>query len=103
MRRLIWATMSSSSRPPARSPTNKGIQLSSPARGAAAPGAHDRAAILVEGLHLRAQGARLQLALVDGQQRAAADERRAHVGAAAGGEQPRVLADVVIDPLEALG
>ena len=56
----------------------------------------------IEGLHVAAQRARLQLALVDGQQRHAADERRAHVGAAARREQPRVGAELVVDPAKAL-
>ena len=51
----------------------------------------------------RAERARLQLALVHRQLGHAADERRAQVGAAAGGEQPGVLADVLVDPAEALG
>ena len=65
--------------------------------------ADQRLAVRVPGLDRRAERARLQLALVDRQQRAAADERGADVGAAAGGEQPRVLADVLVDPAEALG
>ena len=60
--------------------------------------ADQRPALLVQRLDLRAERARLQLALVDRQRRAAADERRAHVGAAAGREQPRVGADVLVDP-----
>ena len=65
--------------------------------------ADQRLALLAPGLDRRAQRARLQLALVDRHQRAAAHERRAQVGAAAGREQPRVRADVLVDPAEALG
>ena len=63
----------------------------------------DRLAVLVERLDLGAQRPRLQLALVDGQGRHAADEGGAQVGPAAGREQPRVRADVLVDPVEALG
>ena len=59
-------------------------------------------ALGVPRLDRRAERARLQLALVDRQDRHAAHEGRAEVGAAAGREQPRVLADVVVDPAEAL-
>ena len=45
----------------------------------------------------------LQLAAVDRQQRDAADEGGADVGAAAGREQPGVGAEVLVDPVEALG
>src|SRR6185503_17055952 len=65
--------------------------------------AGDRAALLVPGLDLAAERAGLQLALVDGEQRDAADERGADVGAAAGREQPQVGAELVVDPAEALG
>ena len=44
-----------------------------------------------------------KLAAIDGEQRDAADERGADVGAARGREEPGVLADVVVDPLEPLG
>ena len=44
----------------------------------------------------------LQLAAVDRQQRDAADEGGADVGAAGGREQPGVGADVLVDPVEAL-
>ena len=47
--------------------------------------------------------ARLQLAAVDRQQRRAADEGGAEVGAAAGREQPGVGAELLVDPVEALG
>ena len=47
--------------------------------------------------------AALELAAVDGEQRDAADEGGADVGAAAGREEPGVGADVLIDPVEALG
>ena len=60
-------------------------------------------AVLVEGLDLGAQRAALELALVDGEDRDSADERGADVGAAAGREEPGVLADVLVDPVEALG
>ena len=46
--------------------------------------------VLVEGLDVRAERARLQLALVHRQRRHAADERRADVRPAAGREQPGV-------------
>ncbi len=46
---------------------------------------------------------RLHLAAVDRQRRDAADEGGAEVGAAAGREQPGVRADVLVDPVEALG
>ncbi len=59
-------------------------------------------AVLVEGPHVAAQRARLQLALVDGQERHAADERRADVGAAARREQPRAGTELVVDPAKAL-
>ena len=62
--------------------------------------ADQRVAVLVERLHVAAERARLQLALVDGLQRAAADERRADVRAAARREQPRVRAELVVDPGE---
>ena len=62
----------------------------------------ERVALLVPGLHRAAERAALQFALVDRQQRAAGDERRADVGAAAGREQPDVRADVLVDPAEAL-
>ena len=65
--------------------------------------ADQRPALGVPRLDRRAQRARLQLALVDGQDRHAADERRADVGAAARREQPRVRADLLVDPAEALG
>ena len=65
--------------------------------------ADQRPALGVPRLDRGAQRARLQLALVHRQQRAAADEGRAEVGAAAGGEQPGVRADVVVDPAEAVG
>src|SRR4051794_24567942 len=62
-----------------------------------------RSAVLVEGLDLGAECAALELALVDGQDRDATDKRGAEVGAAAGREEPGVLADVLVDPVEALG
>ena len=46
---------------------------------------------------------RLQLAAVDREQRHAADEGGAEVGAAAGREQPGVGAELLVDPVEALG
>ena len=60
-------------------------------------------AVLVPGLDRGAQRPRLQLAAVDRQQRRAADEGGAEVGAAAGREEPGVGADVLVDPVEALG
>ena len=62
----------------------------------------DAAALLVPGLDRAAERAALQLALVDRQQRAAGDERRAHVGAAARREQPEVALHVLVDPAKAL-
>ena len=62
----------------------------------------DRVAVLVERLDRGAERAALELAAVDRQQRDAADEGGADVGAAAGREEPGVAADVLVDPLEAL-
>ena len=62
-----------------------------------------RPAALVEDVDRRAQAAALDLARTHGQQRAAADEGRADVGAAARGDRPHVLADRVVDPVEGLG
>ena len=62
-----------------------------------------RLAVLVEGLDRGAERAALELAAVDGEQRDAADEGRADVGAAAGREEPGVRAELLVDPLEALG
>ena len=59
--------------------------------------------VLVPGLDRGAERARLQLAAVDGQQGAAADEGGAEVGAAAGREEPGVGAELLVDPVEALG
>ena len=64
--------------------------------------ADDRVAVLVPGLDRGAERARLQLAAVDGQQRDAADEGGAEVGAAAGREEPGVGAELLVDPVEAL-
>src|SRR6188472_4659287 len=63
----------------------------------------DRVPVLVERLDLGAERAALQLATIDREERYAADERRAGIGAATRGEEPRVATDVLIDPLEALG
>ena len=63
----------------------------------------DRVAVLVPGLDRGAERPALQLAAVDGQQGDAADEGGAEVGAAAGREQPGVGAEVLVDPVEALG
>jgi len=63
----------------------------------------ERSALLVERLHLRTERAPLQLTLVDRQRRHAADEGCADVGTAARREEPRVPADVVVDPAEPLG
>ena len=60
-------------------------------------------AVLVPGLDRGAERAALQLAAVDGQERDAADEGGAEVGAAAGREEPGVGAEVLVDPVEALG
>ena len=54
-------------------------------------------------LELDPERAGLQLALVDGQRRDAADERGADVGAAGGREQPDVLVDRLVHPREPLG
>ena len=58
--------------------------------------------VLVVGGDRGAQRARLELALVHGQRRDAADERRADVRAAARREEPDVLTELVGDPAEAL-
>ena len=60
-------------------------------------------AVLVPRLDGAAEGAGLELAAIDGQEGDAADERGADVGAARGGEEPGISADVLVDPLEALG
>ena len=60
-------------------------------------------AVLVEGLDLGAERAALELAAVDGQRRDAADEGGADVGPPARREEPGVGADVLVDPVEALG
>ena len=65
--------------------------------------ADHRVALLVPGLDGGAEGAALELAPVDRQQRDAADEGGAEVGAAAGREEPGVGAEVLVDPVEALG
>src|ERR671921_2127229 len=62
-----------------------------------------RVSLLVEGLDLRPQGAGLELPRADRQERDPADERRAHVGAPAGREEPEVFLDMLGGPLEALG
>ena len=62
----------------------------------------DRVAVLVERLDPGAERPALELAAVHRQQRDAADEGRADVGAAAGREEPGVAPDVLVDPLEAL-
>ncbi len=59
-------------------------------------------ALLVPGLDRAAQRTGLDLPAVDRQQRHAAHEGRAHVGAPAGGEEPRVRAQFPVDPVEAL-
>ena len=57
----------------------------------------------VPGLDRGAERPRLQLAQIHRQRRHAADERRAHVGAARGREQPCVGAELVVDPPKAFG
>src|SRR5215218_8318500 len=59
--------------------------------------------LLIEGLDLCPQGAGLELPRADRQERDPADERRAHVCATAGREEPQILLDVLVGPLEALG
>ncbi len=63
----------------------------------------ERTAVLAPGLDLRAERAGLQLAPVDGERRDAADEGGADVGAAGGGVEPEVLAELLPHPVEALG
>src|SRR4029077_6360417 len=60
-------------------------------------------AVLVPGLDRAAEHATLQLAFVHRQQRAAADERGADVGAAAGREQPLLGAEVLVDTAQPPG
>src|SRR5674536_392442 len=56
--------------------------------------------LVVVRLHFGAEGAALQLSLADRQQRAAGDERRAHVGAAADRANQAVGLDVLVKPAE---
>ena len=60
-------------------------------------------AVGIPRLHVAAERPSLQLSQVHGQRRHAADERGADVGPARGREQPGVGADLVVDPLKALG
>src|SRR5262249_54736237 len=57
--------------------------------------------LFVPRLHRAAKDTALQFALVDRQERAAADERRADVRAPARRVQPDVRSDVAVDPAEA--
>ena len=63
----------------------------------------ERAAVLVAALPVAAQRARLQLAQVHGERRAAADERGAHVRAALASRTATCPRRPLVDPGEALG
>ena len=63
----------------------------------------DRLAVVVVGLHLRAQAAAGDDPRPDGQQRAGPDEARAQVGAAREGAEQQILLDPFVDPAERLG
>src|SRR5207248_2111472 len=60
----------------------------------------ERTTVLTPRLDLRPERPRLELASVDRQRRDAADERRADIGPARGGEEPDVLTELLAHPVE---